>query len=124
MPKAIDDFYILTESGTVLFNDSMVNMMETQGFGMIMSSINMFAKQVITGGLSKFELGDKRFNLMKENDLIFCASSSVKIKEKKVNSYLKAISEKFFKLYPKEFIQKWNGDISCFEIFQAEYNKF
>jgi len=123
MPKSIDDFYILTESGTVLFKDSMVNLLETQSFGMIMSSINMFAKQVITGGLSKFELGNQRFNLMKMNDLIFCASSLLKVKEKKISAFLNKISEKFFELYPKDIVQKWNGDISLFEKFQAVYNK-
>lgn len=120
MPKvAIQDLWILTSSGVVVFNHVLDVQLKTQLFGALMSALNSFAEQLAEGGLSNFELSEKRFIIMKKHDFIFVANASKKVKEKTVIEQLEAISNQFFKKY-SDILKDWDQDISVFSDFKQE----
>jgi len=118
--KVIQDIWILTHSGTVLFTRLFDAQMKSQLFGALMSALNMFAEKLAEGGLSNFELSDKRFILKKTKNYIFVASSSKKAKEKKVTTELEKVVSRFQTKYSDEWFEKWDNDVSVFEGFGIE----
>ncbi len=118
--KVLQDIWILTNTGTVLFNRVFDAQMKTQLFGALMSALNSFAEKLAEGGLSNFELSDKRFLIMKTKNYIFVASSTKKAKEKKVTVELEKVVSRFQSKYPDEWFEKWDNDVSVFEGFENE----
>lgn len=118
--KVIQDIWILTHSGTVLFNRLFDAQMKSQLFGALMSALNMFAEKLAEGGLSNFELSDKRFILKKTKNYIFVASSEKKAKEKKVATELEKVISRFQNKYSDKWFETWNCDVSVFEGFEGE----
>ena len=118
--KVIQDIWILTHSGTVLFSRLFDAQMKNQLFGALMSALNMFAEKLADGGLSNFELSDKRFILKKTKNCIFVASSEKKAKEKKVAIELEKIVSRFQTKYSNEWFKTWDNDVSVFEGFEVE----
>jgi len=117
--KVLQDIWILTNSGIVLFNRVFDKQMKTQLFGALMSALNSFAENLAEGGLSNFELSNKKFIIMKKNDILYVANASKKVKQKKVVEQLEKVSEKFFELYPVEWLKtKWDNDVNVFEDFK------
>ena len=116
--KVIQDIWIISEAGTVLFHRVFDKKVDEQLFGALMSALNMFAEQISTGGLSSFELKDKKYILMKQNGISFIVNSSTKTQEKKVKEQMRNIISKFSNLYPKEFFNTWDNDISIFKNFK------
>ncbi|MFX1258023.1 MAG: hypothetical protein ACFFAN_09195 [Promethearchaeota archaeon] len=120
MLKILKNIWILTEDGATIFN-SEEKALEDQFFGMFMSALNSYAKEIVKGGLLSFELSDMRFSFLKKDQFIFIANSSLKDKEKKALRELESIKNKFFQLCPKNLLDKWNGDISIFSGFKKEF---
>ncbi len=121
MVKILDELWILTENGVVLFNHVYRQKVPTQLFGALLSAINSFAEEVSNGGLSNFELSDRQFILYKKNNILFIGSSSKKLKKEIISKELDNISELFFKKYPHITKQNgWDGDILVFESFEKE----
>jgi hypothetical protein len=118
--KILRDIWILTDSGIVLFHRTYDENFDEQLFGGLLSALNSFAEEISKGGISSIELQNKRFTLIKKNNMIFIANSSKKFKEKKVWEELKEIVEKFFKLYPPQIIDNWDNDIAFFKNFEIE----
>jgi len=119
--KILQDIWILTNSGVVLFNRVFDPQLKTQLFGALMSALNSFAERLAEGGLSNFELSDKRFIIMKKNDFLYVANSSTKVKPKRVVEQLELVAKKFFELYPVEwFKNEWDNEISIFKDFEKE----
>ncbi|MFW9942015.1 MAG: hypothetical protein ACFFFT_13310 [Candidatus Thorarchaeota archaeon] len=118
MEKIIQDIWIISEAGAVLYHRVFDKKVDEQLFGALMSALNMFAEQISAGGLSSFELKDKKFIMTKQHGISFIVNSEKKAKEKKVKVELKNIVEKFFNLYPKETFDNWDNDISVFEDFE------
>jgi hypothetical protein len=119
--KILDELWILTQDGIVLFNHVYNQKVETQLFGALLSAINTFAEEVSDGGLSNFELSDRQFILFKKNKLLFIGSSEKKIKKEIISKQLNAIAEKFFEKYPSIAEQKdWDNDITMFESFEND----
>ena len=119
--KVLQDIYILTSSGVVLFNRVFDEQMKTQLFGALMSALNSFAERLAEGGLSNFELSNKRFIIMKKNEFLYVANSSTKVKPKRVIEQLEMVAKKFFELYPVEwFKNEWNNEVSIFADFEKE----
>ncbi len=83
-----------------------------------MSALNSFAEEIAKGGLSNFQLSNKRFSIRKRNNFIFVASSNPKVKEKKAISEMENIIEKFFDKYPEDILTNWDSDVSIFENFE------
>lgn len=120
MVKVLQDIWIITEGGIVLYHRVFDDKVDDQLFGGLMSALNSFAEELVQEGLSNFELEQKRFTFTKRNNLLFIANSSKKVKEKKVMEELSNIIDRFFELYPKEFVDNWEGDISTFLDFEKE----
>jgi hypothetical protein len=118
MVKVIRDLWILTESGTTVYSRVIDPRINPQLFGALMSALNTFAERLSEGGMSNFELSNIRFSIVVRNHFLFVASSSNKIKSKKVFKELKTISDTFFELYPEEMLKKWDSDIGAFHAFE------
>ena len=110
----------MSEEGIVLFSRVFNPKVDDQLFGGLMSALNTFAESLSDGGLSNFELSDKRFALMKMNKLLFVANASLTVKDKKLREEIKKIAEKFFTKYSEDIIKEWNYDISVFYDFKKE----
>ena len=97
-----------------VFNESV----SPQAFGAMMSALSTFAEQLADGGLSNFELNNKRFTIIKKHDLKFIANSSKRFNQKKINRKLEKVSKRFLKLY-SEKIEAYKGQIGAFTQFEA-----
>ncbi|MHA1687786.1 MAG: hypothetical protein ACTSUN_00355 [Promethearchaeota archaeon] len=117
MVKAIQDIWILMDTGTTLFSRVFDKKLNDQFFGALMSALDKFAQEIDKGGLSHFQLQSKQFNILKRENLLFVASSDPKkVSEKKALNELKKIADIFFKEY-SEVLKNWDNDISVFEGF-------
>ncbi len=120
MAKVLQDLWILMDSGSVLYHRVYDSDITEQLFGGLMSALNTFAETLVEGGLSSFELSNKRFNLLKRNNLFFVSNSDKKIKEKKIIPELEKVAEIFIKKYPPNFFSTWDMDVSVFEKFEDQ----
>ena len=118
--KILQDIWILSEAGIVLFHRIYDENFDDQLFGSLLSALNSFAEEVVKDGLSNFELQNKRFTILKKNRLIFIANSSNKVKEKKVIEELEEVIERFFNLYSPQMLENWDNDVSIFRRFEFE----
>ena len=110
----------MSEEGIVLFSRVFNPKVDDQLFGGLMIALNTFAEKLSDGGLSNFGLSDKRFALMKMNNLLFVANASLDVKDKKLKDEIKKIAGKFFAKYPMDTIKNWNYDTSIFYDFEKE----
>ena len=118
MGKVLRDLYILTQGGTTVYSRVIDPRVNPQLFGALMSALNTFAEKLTEEGMSDFELSQIRFSIIKRNDFLFVASSSKKVKTKKILEELRDISDKFFELYPAETLKKWDSDVGLFDTFE------
>ena len=117
MANILRDLWILDESGITLYNHVYDTRINEHLFGGLLTAINIFANEVADGDLTKFEIGSKRFTLLKCNKLLFVASSSSAIKEKTIQNELKRISSKFFNKY-SNILKDWNNNTTIFSDFE------
>ena len=92
--KILQDIWIIHKSGIVIFHRAFTESMSPQAFGAMMSALNSFAEQLTEGGLSNFELYNKKFTIVKKLYLTFIANSSKEYNQKKINRELEKISKK------------------------------
>ncbi len=118
MAKVLQDIWILTEGGITVYHRVFNDKLDDQLFGGLMSALNSFAEELERGGLSNFELQDKRFTILKHKSFLFIANSSIKVKVKKVMNELNSIVNRFFELFPEHILDNWDGDISMFSSFE------
>jgi len=114
----IDDFWILKDSGIVLFHYQSYDEVDKNLFGAITIALNSYADLLSKGGLSSFQFISKKFTFIKKKDIIFVGKSSIKAKDKDVKRDLNEISEKFFGHYSENFLNEWKGNISVFSDFE------
>ena len=117
MVKVLRDLWVLTESGTTVYSRVIDPRINPQLFGALMSALNTFAEKLTDEGMSNFELSNIRFSIVKKNHFLFVASSSNKIKVKKVFNEIRSVSTKFFELYPEEMLKKWDYNVGLFDNF-------
>lgn len=118
MAKLLQDIWIMEESGIVVFHRVFNEHLDAQLFGGLMAALTSFAEKLTKGGLTQFELSDKRFTIIKKRGFLFIANSSKDIKEKKLIQELESIVIKFFDLYPAEILNSFNGEINKFSDFK------
>lgn len=94
--------------------------LDAQLFGGLMSALNALASQMSESGLSNFDLGEKKYTILKEKDLYFVANYDRKIPSKKASKELSGIVIKFFDNYSEDVINAWNGDMSAFSAFETQ----
>lgn len=115
--KVLQDIWILEKSGIVVFHRVFDEIVSPQLFGAMMSALNMFAEQLTEGGLSNFELNNKKFTLIKKSELLFIANSSKGVNQKRINKILEKVSKKFLKLY-SDRLKSFKGEIGAFSEFK------
>ncbi len=120
MDKIIQDIWILNDAGAVLFHRVLEKKVDEQLIGALMSALNLIAEELESGGLSSFEIKDNKYIIMKQSGISFIVNSPKKIKEKKIKEELAIIVNKFFTLYPKEFFNNWDNDVSIFVDFENQ----
>lgn len=113
----LQDIWILHNSGIVMFHRAFNESVSPQAFGAMMSALNNFAEQLADGGLSNFELNNKRFTIIKKYDLTFIANSSKRFNQKRINRELEKVSKKFLKLN-SEKLKDYKGQIGAFTQFE------
>ncbi|TFF87533.1 MAG: hypothetical protein EU550_03070 [Promethearchaeota archaeon] len=118
--KILQDIWILNESGAVVFDRVYDEKIDPQLFGALMSALNSFAEELTEGGLSNFELSDKKFTITKKHKYIFVVNSDPKIKPKKVQYELQVVIDKFFEKYTKDQLTNWDGELTIFEDFKND----
>lgn len=118
----LDELWILTKGGIVLFRKIDQDVIEEQLFGALMSALSTFSENLSEGGLKSFSFSDKTYTLIKENNFIFVGSHAKKKKEKKISKELKYIATIFFSSYPNDLLQNimnnWDGDVNVFSDFE------
>ncbi|MFX1427851.1 MAG: hypothetical protein ACFFBE_15465 [Promethearchaeota archaeon] len=119
MAKVLRDLWIITISGTTVYSRVIDPRVNPQLFGALMSALNSYAQELTEEGMSNFQLSKIRFSIVKRNKFLFVASSSNKIKTKKIFSELRDVSDKFFGLYPEETLKKWDSDVGLFDTFET-----
>ncbi len=117
--KVLQDVWILHKSGIVVFHRTFKESISPQLFGAMMSALNTFAEQLSDGGLSNFQLNNKRFTIIKKSNLLFVANSSIQFNQKKVNRVLEKISKKFIKLYYND-LENYQGRIGVYSGFKEK----
>ncbi|MFX0031639.1 MAG: hypothetical protein ACFE8E_15205 [Candidatus Hodarchaeota archaeon] len=120
MVKVLQDIWILSEGGLVLYHRIYDEKIDEQLLGALMSALSSFAEEIVDEGLSNFEVQNQKFTLFKKKGLLFIAKSPTKVHEKKVIEELNKIVEKFFQLYSNEILNSWDGDNSIFSNFEKE----
>ena len=113
----IQDLWILSDSGIVLFSRVFNPKVNEQLFGALMTALNTFATELTSGGLTSFELSSIRFTIMKNNKYMFVCNSARKVKEKHVIDELRRISESFLDLHSDD-LDNWDGDLGLFTGFE------
>ena len=117
--KIVQDLWILSEGGIVVFNRVFNPKINEQLFGALMTALNSFAEELIKGGPMSFELSSVRYTIFKSNTFLFISNSAKKIKEKNVKEELQKISDKFFLKYSNT-LENWDYEISVFSDFEPE----
>ncbi|MGQ4874481.1 MAG: hypothetical protein ACP6IY_10470 [Promethearchaeia archaeon] len=123
MPSKIQDLWIILKTGTVLFSRVFKEEVDANLFGAMMSALDTFANALSDGGLSSFNLKDRNFYVFKKKDLLFIASYSSKIKEKRALEELGEIADKFLEKYNIS-INNFDGNVTDFSEFENEIENF
>ena len=119
MGKVIQELWILTESGIVLYSRVYDKEINDQLFGGFISALNMFVESFKEGALSSLVLQNTRFTFIKREKLIFITNTPKNVKEKKIRQALEAISDRFLQEYGG-ILENWDSDISYFTNFESE----
>ena len=90
---------------------------------MLLSAISMFAEQIADGGLSSFDLENKRYSFLEKHDIIFLGCSASSLKEKAAKKELEEIIKLFYRLYSEDIVETWNGSTKTFANFSSEIDK-
>lgn len=117
MQDILQDIWIVTKNGTVVWSRTFNSKISEQLFGALISAIMSFAKEISNKNLTHIELTDRTFIFQKRKGLIFITNAPKKVKEKRIKKELQRISDKFFELYSFQ-INEWNNDISIFDDFE------
>ena len=117
--KILQDLWIMDPAGSVMFKRVFEEKINEQLFGGFMSALNTFASQIDQNGLSSFDIGNKKFILLKKSNLYFIANFDSKVNPKKASKELEDIAQRFLSAYPVDILA-WDGDIKKFDNFATK----
>ena len=122
MVKVVQDLWILTQAGKVLYTRVFNVKMHAQLFGALMSALSSFSKELTSAGLTHFQSSSFRFTIFKNKKFDFITTSDKQIKVKKVQGELKKISAIFFKKYADILANwdNWDRNIDVFSDFEED----
>jgi len=126
MAKVVQDFWIITHAGYVLFKRVFNVKMHAQLFGALLSALTSFSKEISNSGLTNFQSSSYKFTILKQGKFDFVATSSSNDNKKKVIGALKRISTRFFKKYADilDNWDNWNQNIDVFSDFEEEIKDY
>ncbi|KKK44031.1 MAG: hypothetical protein Lokiarch_21780 [Candidatus Lokiarchaeum sp. GC14_75] len=126
MAKVVQDFWILTQAGKVLYQRIFNVKMHAQLFGALLSALTSFSKEITNSGLTNFQSSSYKFTILKRELFDFVATSSSKDKTKKVIGDLKKMSAIFFKKYADILANwdNWNQNIDDFSDFEEDIKDY
>ena len=113
----LEDVWIVTQGGITCWNKQEHFFERGQLIGMLMCALNALSKRMTKLELHNFEVGKKRFYILKGSELIFVGTSRIEVDQKIAEEQLEQIRDKFFKNYSKETFVNWNNDIGPFYSF-------
>ncbi|KKK85407.1 hypothetical protein LCGC14_2773610 [marine sediment metagenome] len=108
MVKLIQDLWILSQGGNVLYKRVFNVKMHAQLFGALLSALTSFSKEISNIGLTNFQSSSYKFTMLKKEPLDFVATSNVRDNVKKVKEGLNKISKIFFTKY-KDILTDWDN---------------
>ena len=108
MVKLIQDLWILSQGGNVLYKRVFNVKMHAQLFGALLSALTSFSKEISNLGLTNFQSSSYKFTMLKKEPLDFVATSNVQDNIKKVKAGLNKISKIFFTKY-KDVLTDWDN---------------
>ena len=121
MTKILENIWILTTTGSVIFHRKFNPIIDEQLFGAVISSLITFAeKGLFEDAISSFAISDKNLYLKKKNNILFVIDASEKKKVKKLDKELDKVIERFFELYPPAIFVNWDCNINRFAKFEEE----
>jgi len=83
MVKILRDIWIMLETGTVVYKRVFDETINAQLFGSMMSALKTFSTEMSSEGLKSFELGNLKFTIKDQNEILFVVNSAVNVKQKK-----------------------------------------
>ncbi|MFX0101317.1 MAG: hypothetical protein ACFFCS_17215 [Candidatus Hodarchaeota archaeon] len=122
MLKPIEDFWIIQDNGVVLFKHVLDEKIDAQLFGGFMSAIDTFASKMDEQGLHSFQLGDKKFTIVKNQNIVLIGTHKPKVPEKKVLKSLTTISMAFLSQFKTVLDKPLKCNITRFENFTCSAN--
>ena len=120
MKDLIEDFMILSPGGIVIFEHVINQDINIDLTGAVLTALNMLAEDLSEGGISKFTIREKQFVFIKKHGYLFVTRTSINYFIDGVREQLSTLAEKFFELYPLDFLHEWSGDLSLFLTFEKE----
>lgn len=114
--KVLQDLWVIDANGVVLYKRVFDEKLNDQLFGGFMSALNSFASQLDSQGLSSFDLGAKKFILLKKDTLFFVSNFDKKLQPKKAQKELESVASEFLHVYTVELVA-WDGNVTTFENF-------
>ncbi len=108
MVKLVQDIWILSQAGKVLYQRVFNVKMHAQLFGALLSALTSFSKEISNTGLTNFQSSSYKFTMLKKEPLDFVVTSDVQDNVKKVKTGLNKISKIFFTKY-KDILADWDN---------------
>jgi hypothetical protein len=121
--RELPDILIITDGGKVLASKISNHNIDETLFGMLISALTSYASQICKHNLKSIEFNKIRFDFLIKDKFIFMASSSIEMKHKKALKILNIVSEVFFKRYPKNKLQEWDGNLNIFQELAKDIKK-
>ena len=113
MAKVIQELWILTDAGTVLFSRVFNELKNKELFGGFITALNYMAEELDEGGLSNFESKKAKFTILKRENVLFVTNSPKKVKDKKIIKALESVASLFFTEY-REILKTWDQNTDHF----------
>ncbi len=112
----LKDVWVLTIDGIPVYHQSLESDLDESLFGGFMSAICTFIEEMGEKDLSQLEMAGSKIRILRSEDKrwLFVGRSDIKIKDKKIEKYLREIRDIFYREY-NSILPKWNGDVSCFD---------
>lgn len=125
MTELIQDLWILSKDGLILFENVKEEKVHADLFGAMISALNTCAETLEEGGISTFEIGDNnQFVVIKEDKYLFVTRTLKEFDNSRVKSALKTIAHEFFALFSDVLPENWTGgNIDSFLRFKEKLKK-
>lgn len=117
MAKIIRDFWIILDTGIVIFSRVYEQKVHDDLLGGLMSVLDTFARRISDGALSHIEFSNKSLCLFKSQSIIFVASYLNKVEDQEISEELNLVSETFFNTFPAGIFYNFNGNTAIFNDF-------